>query len=214
MATDLSVLDEVMALERADGPNANAKGQNLTPADDEGALPSKITDQSDAGWVNVYRISDGVCKPVNRNMLRTQLSKRTEDGKRAFTTDPRRAAKPVKPAYHCALHPDVREGWMDEQGIKVCTKKMRSPMEARRHFQYRHKTAWEMAEERKATAREEREQRFQERLLSIGTAQVQAEAAPEKPKKREWTPEERKAQGEMLKAARLAKQQAKAGEGG
>jgi hypothetical protein len=99
---------------------------------------------------------------INRNMLKTQLDKRDDDGERAFTT-----VKPKQPPWRgtilCYLHKGRvdRYKW-DALGAPFCTKAhIPTELDLQVHMRHRHPRSWAAmdAAEKKVIADEEREMR-------------------------------------------------------
>ena len=128
----------------------------------------------EAAHLWVWNTQTGDRSKINTNMLALQLSKKHEDGSRAFTTiDP---GIPQHPGtFKCLLHPtsEVRE-----VNMMTCNKSnLKNELELESHMRHRHKTEWAQLSYKKQ-ATQEAEDRTVNRQMLEALVQVVQNSAP------------------------------------
>ncbi len=147
----LDLLESLAAgVELADEPGGEFVGQVLHKPDSDMPFPTSTASLESAGWLPVWHTVTGELSVINANMLTIQLSKRLENGQRAFTTrDP--GIIPFRGILKCFLHTDDddRETW-DQMGMPSCDKSnLPNQYQRLSHMLHRHKTEWGSIEERR-----------------------------------------------------------------
>jgi hypothetical protein len=153
------------------GSELGAEGQVLNRELDQAGesleMPMVTASHSHAGYVYVYHIPTGDRRPINKNMLPSQLKKLLDDGSPAFSLRP--IANPtIKTAQRlkCILHTtDPNRSEWDSLGFPVCAKaNLTSLYQVDRHMQRRHRDEWAAMEKNRET-REREEDRAAQKLL-------------------------------------------------
>ena len=162
-----SEMTEMMAdAQDAPQPGADLVGTIVHSGDSDVPASIGVSRLESAGYVTVYHTETGEPSAVNRNLLPFQLNKRLPSGKRAFTTDRKKAPAVRQGKYRCLLHQDRREPWMDEEVLPTCAKaNLTTVHQVRLHMQHRHKTEWQTIEARREEQEREEERAFRKALM-------------------------------------------------
>jgi hypothetical protein len=122
----------------------------------ESGIPEmSVTELKSAGWVYIYDTKTRERSITNRNMLKTQLTKKRQDGTPVFTTN-----KPTEPPFRgtlkCWLHlDDPNRSHYDDIGLPICKKSnLTSPYQVRRHMEKRHRTEFQIIEQENKETKE------------------------------------------------------------
>jgi len=145
----------------------------------------KLASVKSAGYVFVYHTKTGDRSIVNRNMLRTQLRKKLEDGSNAFSLMPPvdkegNVIKPIAGTIKCMLHQESpNRADYDRMGFAVCKKANLPSLHAQeQHMRHRHHIEFESIEKIKKDTKEAEDREFQRNLyqkLAISLEQKQKE---------------------------------------
>jgi hypothetical protein len=160
----VEIEEEVLKAQKAPEPGTFTIKQIIHEGDDK--FPASVIADSlqSAGYVFVYHTKTGDRSIVNRNMLRTQLEKKLEDGTRAFSVHKPRIRVPYVKRLMCMLHPNsTHRAYLDSMGFadRVCTMpNLKNQAELERHMQKRHKDEWAVIK-----AQKEREEKEEDRAL-------------------------------------------------
>ncbi len=152
--------------EKAEEPGELAKNRVIHKGDGDVPTPMVVTELKSAGYVKLWNVKTGEMSLTNRNMLKSQLSKKNEDGTFVFTTiEP--AVKLFRGTSKCMLHPDgPNRAAYDEMGFPICPKSnLTSRYQVRRHMQKRHPSVWEALEEDRKEKERDEEKKLRHSLL-------------------------------------------------
>ena len=176
--SDPSILEQLLDMDATGTTSGSSMDVNqvVHGGDAELDAPMRISSIDEAAYLWVWHVETGARSRVNANMLQSQLSKKLEDGRRAFTTvDPQ--IPQAKGTVLCRLHADApdRAIWA-AMGFPTCRKSnLRNEMELDLHMKHRHKSEYgEMS------ARADRSEREEDRMLNRSLLEAlvgQAQAA-------------------------------------
>ena len=166
-AENAQLVEEMLRrAEKAEEPGELARNPVINKGDGDFPTPMVVTELKSAGYVKLWNSKTGELSLTNRNMLRSQLSKRNEDGSFVFTTvEP--GIKSYRGKLKCALHPgDPNRSVYDEMGFPICLKSnLTSKYQVRRHMQKRHPSVWEAIEEERKEKEKDEEKKLRHSLL-------------------------------------------------
>ena len=150
-------------------PGTLSVDQVLHAGDEVLPAPMAVQEVSSAGWSSIWDTRTGERSYTNNNMLATQLSKKHEDGTRAFTTA-KPDIEPFRGTLKCYLHAEAsnREEW-NRYGFAECPKgNLRNEHERMTHMAHRHKSEWAEIQ-----GSQDRDERTEDRDLQRGAIATQ-----------------------------------------
>ena len=175
--SDPSILEQLLDMD-ATGPTSGSSvnvNQVVHGGDAELAAPMRISSIDEAAYLWVWHVETGARSRVNANMLQSQLSKKLEDGRRAFTTVDPQIPQP-KGQVLCRLHADApdRETWAS-MGFPTCPAgSLRNEMELDLHMKHRHKSEYGEIMGRAERSEKEEDRMLNRSLLEALVGQAQA----------------------------------------
>jgi len=137
--------------------------------------PMRVSSIDEAAYRWGWNGQTGSRSRVDANMLQSQLSKKLEDGRRAFTTVDPQIPQP-KGQVLCRLHADApdRETWAT-MGFPACSKgNLRNEMELDVHMKHRHKSEYGEMMGRAERSEKEEDRMLNRSLLEALVGQAQA----------------------------------------
>ena len=178
--TDPSILEQLLDMDATGTTSGSSVDVNqvVHGGDTELDAPMRVSSIDEAAYMWVWNVETGDRSRVNANMLQSQLSKKLEDGRRAFTTvDPQipRASGTIL----CRLHPDApdRAEWA-AMGFPVCRKaNLRNELELDLHMKHRHKSEYGEMNSRAERTIQEEDRLLNRSLLEALVGQAQAARA-------------------------------------
>lgn len=156
----------------------------------EEVVPVTVRTISSAGYAYVWHTETARRVKVNRDMLRSQLKKKRDDGKPAFTVFP--PSHPGSPVYGmtvklgnllCMLHEraDQRE-YYTSLGLPVCKKAtIPSVFQVQRHMQTKHSEEWKTLEGMRILAEREEDRKAQQAQTDAFMTMAEQGRAPVAP---------------------------------
>ena len=180
-------LESWLKAKDAPEPGDSLKERIIRDPDMPEGVGMKYTSVKSAGWVYVYHTRTGDKSIVNRNMLRTQLQKKLEDGSLAFSLKPPvgkdgKIIKPIPGIIKCLLHPDdLNRQHYDVMGFAICKKaNLSSPHSLTQHMRHRHHVEWEAIEKDRTDKEKAEDRTFQKNLYEkLTSSLVKPEVQPE-----------------------------------
>jgi hypothetical protein len=175
--TDPSILEQLLDMDATGTVSGSSTNVNqvIHNGDTELDAPMKISSIDEAAYLWVWNVQTGSRSRVNSNMLQSQLSKKLEDGRRAFTTVDPQIPQP-KGQVLCRLHADApdRETWA-AMGFPACRKgNLRNEMELDLHMKHRHKSEYGEMMGRSDRSEKEEDRMLNRSLLEALVGQAQA----------------------------------------
>ena len=178
--TDPSILEQLLDMDATGTESGSSVNVNqvVHNGDTELDAPMKISSIDEAAYLWVWNVETGDRSRVNANMLQSQLSKKLEDGRRAFTTvDPR--IPHAGGSVLCRLHADApdRAEWA-AMGFPTCRKaNLRNELELDLHMRHRHKSEYGEINSRAERTIQEEDRLLNRSLLEALVGQAQAAQA-------------------------------------
>ena len=106
--TDPSILEQLLDMDATGTTSGSSVGVNqvVHSGDADLETPMRVSSIDEAAYIWVWHVINGDKSRVNANMLQSQLSKKLEAGRRAFTTVDPQIPQP-KGQVLCRLHADA-----------------------------------------------------------------------------------------------------------
>ena len=175
--SDPSILEQLLDMDATGTTSGSSMDVNqvVHGGDTELDAPMRISSIDEAAYLWVWHVETGARSRVNANMLQSQLSKKLEDGRRAFTTVDPQIPQP-KGQVLCRLHADApdREIWA-AMGFPTCPAgSLRNEMELDLHMKHRHKSEYGEMMGRAERSEKEEDRMLNRSLLEALVGQAQA----------------------------------------
>ena len=175
--SDPSILEQLLDMDATGTTSGSSVDVNqvVHGGDTELDAPMRISSIDEAAYLWVWHVETGARSRVNANMLQSQLSKKLEDGRRAFTTVDPQIPQP-KGQVLCRLHADApdREIWA-AMGFPTCPAgSLRNEMELDLHMKHRHKSEYGEMMGRAERSEKEEDRMLNRSLLEALVGQAQA----------------------------------------
>ena len=175
--SDPSILEQLLDMDATGTTSGSSMDVNqvVHGGDTELDAPMRISSIDEAAYLWVWHVETGARSRVNANMLQSQLSKKLEDGRRAFTTVDPQIPQP-KGQVLCRLHADApdRETWAS-MGFPTCPAgSLRNEMEVDLHMKHRHKSEYGEMMGRAERSEKEEDRMLNRSLLAALVGQAQA----------------------------------------
>lgn len=127
-----------------DAQKASEPGTLDTALDNRDAMST--VELESAGWMYLWDTLTGLRSRINRNMLRSALRKRRDDGTQVYTPYDPKVPQP-EPTFLCILHKDHPDRpFFDQRRSVVCRKVLMSEEDQESHIRHRHQREWRMYE--------------------------------------------------------------------
>ena len=175
--SDPSILEQLLDMDATGTTSGSSMDVNqvVHGGDTELDAPMRISSIDEAAYLWVWHVETGARSRVNANMLQSQLSKKLEDGRRAFTTVDPQIPQP-KGQVLCRLHEDApdRAIWA-AMGFPTCPAgSLRNEMELDLHMKHRHKSEYGEMMGRAERSEKEEDRMLNRSLLEALVGQAQA----------------------------------------
>lgn len=161
---DLDTLQRMAEAMESLAPEVEAPDKVIVAPKGDETAPMMRTPSKSAGFIYLWRGTDGKRVQVNRNMLLQKLEQRLPNGAPAFLSRRPTNITPFVGTERCLLHPEHPDyAKRASLGLKVCPKKNLANREAAYlHLQKKHPLAWQMIQAADQREREDRRDRLQE----------------------------------------------------
>lgn len=130
--------------------------------------PMVVSALDEAGYTRVYHTKEGDTRIVHKNLLKSILQKKNDDGSYAFSPRPVRLLTKAKANLNCLLHiNDLRRAKFEGLGLPVCDREgIPSPYQQRMHMIRKHKQEWAIIEQEREEREKQEQKEWQQNLLS------------------------------------------------